>query len=111
MGLGSTAKRVSKVADLAEELYGRVQELRKEVAATRETVTDTNERVDTLERELAEQRAIVEALAAEQGVDPAAVVEGVTEDEDQGRDATEDEGQDADGETADGGAERQGATE
>jgi septal ring factor EnvC (AmiA/AmiB activator) len=71
MGLGSTAKRLSKVTDLAEDLYTRVQQLREEVAATRETVTDTNERVESLEAELAEQRAVLEALAEERGLDPA----------------------------------------
>jgi len=75
MGLGSTAKRLSKVADVAEDIYGRIQQLREEVDATRETVEDTNERVATLEAELAEQRAIVEALAAERGVDPEDAVE------------------------------------
>lgn len=77
MGLGSTAKRLSKVADLAEELYGRVQQLREELAATRTTVEDTNERVADLEAALDEQRALLEAVAAETGVDPETATEDV----------------------------------
>lgn len=77
MGLGSTAKRLSKVADLAEELYGRVQQLREELAATRTTVDDTNERVADLEAALDEQRALLEAVAAETGVDPETATEDV----------------------------------
>lgn len=81
MGLGSTAKRLSKVADVAEDIYGRIQQLREELDATRETVEETNERVATLEDELAEQRAIVEALASQQGVDPADAVERADDDD------------------------------
>lgn len=72
MGLGSTAKRVQKMVELAESLYERVIELREQVAAMRETVDDTNGRVAELETELAEQRALLEAVAESQGVDPAA---------------------------------------
>lgn len=84
MGLGSTAKRLSKVADVAEDIYGRLQRLREEVDATRETVEDTNGRVATLEAELAEQRALLEAVADEQGVDPDEVVGGAEGDEGSG---------------------------
>lgn len=77
MGLGSTAKKLSKVADTAEKLYGRVQDLREEVAATRETVDDTNERIAAIEEELEEQRALLEALADENDVDAEAVTADV----------------------------------
>ena len=71
MGLGSTAKKVQKLADLAEQLYTKVNEMRAEVNEMRQTVAATDERVGELEGELAEQRALVEALAREQGIDPA----------------------------------------
>ncbi|MBP2250772.1 chromosome segregation ATPase [Halarchaeum solikamskense] len=75
MGLTSTANTVSKLSDLAEKLYKRVEAIRKRVEGMSETVGDTNERVERLEGELAEQRALVEALAAESGVDVKATLE------------------------------------
>lgn len=78
MGLGSTAKKLQKVADTAEELYARLNDLRDQVREMQNTVGETHERVDRLETENAEQRAILEALAEERGVD----VESVTADVD-----------------------------
>jgi predicted nucleic acid-binding Zn-ribbon protein len=74
MGFGSTAKKLQKVTEYAEKLYDRFEKLRNEVEALRETVEDTNDRVATLERQLAEQRALVEALAEQDGVDVEAAV-------------------------------------
>lgn len=75
MGLTSTANTVSKLSDLAEKLYKRVEAIRKQVEGITETVDNTNERVARLEDELAEQRALVEALAAESGVDVEATLD------------------------------------
>ncbi|MFC6976007.1 DUF5798 family protein [Halomicroarcula sp. GCM10025709] len=73
MGLGSTAKKIQKVADIAEELYSKVNELKSQLQELRGTVEETNDRVDELDRELAEQRALLEAVAEEQGIDVATV--------------------------------------
>ncbi|WP_255196812.1 DUF5798 family protein [Halorarius litoreus] len=69
VGLGDTAKKIQTVADKAEKTYKRLEELREQVNQTRDTVNDTNERVAQLETEMAEQRALIEALATELGVD------------------------------------------
>ncbi|WP_255150536.1 DUF5798 family protein [Halorarius halobius] len=69
VGLGDTAKKIQTVADKAEKTYNRLEQLRGQVEETRETVNDTNERVTELETQLAQQRAIIEALAEESGVD------------------------------------------
>ncbi len=69
MGLGSTAKKLQTVAEVAEKLYTKVNELREEVDAMRETVTTTEERVERLEKEAAAQRALLEALAHQEGID------------------------------------------
>ena len=74
MGFGSTAKKLQKVTEYAEQLYERFEKLRGEVDELRGTVEDTNDRVATLERQLAEQRALVEALADRDGVDVEAAV-------------------------------------
>lgn len=74
MGLGSTAKTLQRVADMGEEVYSRLNEVRAQLKQLRDTVEETNEHVASLESEIAEQRAILDALAEKQGVD----VESVT---------------------------------
>ena len=75
MGLGSTAKKIQKVSDVADDVYTKVNELKTQLQNLRQTVEATNDRVDDVDRELAEQRALIEALAEEQGIDTAAVLE------------------------------------
>lgn len=74
MGIGGTAKKLQKVAEMGEELYKRINDLRTQVAEMRETVTATHERVDRLENEVAEQRAILAALAEHEGIDVDALI-------------------------------------
>ncbi|WP_435179619.1 DUF5798 family protein [Halorussus sp. AFM4] len=69
MGLGSTAKKVQKLADTAEKLYSKLNELRDQVTEMREKLDTTSERVERLERENAEQRALLEAIAEDRGID------------------------------------------
>ena len=69
MGLGGTAKKLQKVTDMAEDVYARLNDLREQIVEIRETTKETSDRVDRLERETAEVRALVEALAEQEGVD------------------------------------------
>ncbi len=69
MGLGSTAKKIQKVADTAEKLYAKLNEMREQLLEMRETLETTNERVERLEAENAHQKALIEALAREEGID------------------------------------------
>jgi predicted nucleic acid-binding Zn-ribbon protein len=69
MGFGDTAKRIQTLADKAERTYQKINELRSEVEETQTTVLDTSERVQALENEMAEQRAVLDAVAREVGVD------------------------------------------
>ncbi|MDH5020773.1 DUF5798 family protein [Halobacterium rubrum] len=78
MGFGSTAKKLQKVTEMADKLYERFEKLREQVSDLTGTVEETNDRVADLEAELAEQRAIVEALAERRGVDVDTVVEDAT---------------------------------
>ncbi len=74
MGLGGTAKKLQKVANMAEELYKKLNQLRDQLQATQEQVETTNQRVTDLRKDVAEQRALVEALAEKQGVDVESVL-------------------------------------
>lgn len=109
MGLGSTAKTLQRVADMGEELYSRLNEVRSQLKQLRDTVEETNDHVASLESEIEEQRAILNALAEKQGVDVESVVAEVhiEEAEETGiEDGSEDtaiengdQGTDVDGET------------
>jgi len=74
MGFGSTAKKLQKVADIADDLYTKLNEQREQLQELRSTVESTSDRVDAIDREQAEQRALLEALAEEQGLDTDAVL-------------------------------------
>ncbi|WP_256290640.1 DUF5798 family protein [Halobellus inordinatus] len=74
MGLGGTAKKLQKVTEMAEDVYTRLNDLRDQVVQMRETTQETSDRVDRLEREAAEMRALLDALAEKEGID----VESVT---------------------------------
>ncbi|QAU11841.1 hypothetical protein EKH57_03205 [Halorubrum sp. BOL3-1] len=69
MGFGNTAKKIQTLADRAERTYKKINELREEVEETQTTVLDTSDRVKALEVEMAEQRAVLDAVAQEVGVD------------------------------------------
>jgi outer membrane murein-binding lipoprotein Lpp len=69
MGLGNTAKKLQRVADMAETLYQKIDELRSQVNEVREHVEATSQRVERIERDLDDQRAVLDALAREQGID------------------------------------------
>ena len=95
MGLGGTARKLQKVTDMAEDVYTRLNDLRDQIVEMRETTQETSDRVDRLERETAEVRALVEALAEQEGID----VERVTAEAHIAE--AEREGADADQETLD----------
>ena len=74
MGLGGATKKLQKVADMGEELYGKMNELREQILEVRETVGNTNERVSTLENKVDQQGALLEALAHDRGLDVDAIL-------------------------------------
>jgi predicted transcriptional regulator len=81
MGLGGTAKKLQKIAEMAEDVYQRLNEMREELRLTKETVEETKNRVDSLDSEVAEQRALITAIAEEQGIDVESVRASVHVDE------------------------------
>lgn len=69
MGLGSTTKKIQTIAEKAEQVYAQVDELRKQLASLQEKVDVTHDTVSDLKVKHEQNRALLEALAAEQGVD------------------------------------------
>jgi methyl-accepting chemotaxis protein len=74
MALG-TAKKLQKVAHAAEELYGKMNEVIGRLTDLEAEVERTSAQVDHIEYDLAEQRALLEAVAAAEGLDPDDVLE------------------------------------
>lgn len=77
MGLGSTAKKLQNLVDVAEDLYQRVNDLRDRLVRMESTIDETSERVETVEEDVAETRAILEAIAEDQDIDIDAALEDV----------------------------------
>jgi DNA anti-recombination protein RmuC len=75
MGLGGTAKKLQKVMDAAEQLYSKMNEIIGELKDLQGEVESTSEQVDRIERDLARQRAVLEAIANQQGIDVAQVID------------------------------------
>lgn len=83
MGFGSTAKKVQKLADVAEKTYSRLNDLREDLNDLRGTVEETGDRVRRLERRVETQQALLEAIAEEHDLDVDAVLtESAIEDAD-----------------------------
>ena len=74
MGFGDTAKKVQTVADTAEKLYTRINELRDQLQALRREVDETSEQVDRIEHEVESQRALLVALAEQGDIDVESVL-------------------------------------
>jgi len=90
MGLGGATRKLQKVADMGEELYSRINELRDQILEMRETVTETNRRVAALENKVDGQAAILEALAETEGIDVDEVLTEVAIEEAEGAEDGED---------------------
>ena len=69
MDITGTKKKIQRVSKLAEESYKKMNQLVEQVQRMQADLETTSEQVDHIEYDLAEQRAILDALAAEQGLD------------------------------------------
>ena len=109
MGLGSTARKIQGISDKAEQMYKQVQELQGRIITLEEEVDDTHETVKSLDHRMAEQHALLLAIAEEQGLDAesilaeAAIEEAEAAADDAGEDgATDESGTDDGVESTDG---------
>lgn len=75
MDLGNTAKKLQRATKVAEESYKKMNELLERIQRLQEDLETTSRQVDRIERDVAEQRALLEALADREGVDTEAVLE------------------------------------
>jgi len=99
VGLGNTKQKIQTMIDQAEKAYTKMNEVRDDVEQLRQQLEHTSEQVDSVSHELAEQRAVVEALAEKEGIDVEQVIaDAVIEDAEEGTDG---ETAGTDGDTAD----------
>lgn len=103
MGLGGTAKKLQRMIDMAEQTYNRINEVREQLNGLRTTVEETGDRVESLEAEQREQRALLEALADEQGVDIDDALANVGQADSDGTSGGASDGDGTDGDGVDGG--------
>jgi methyl-accepting chemotaxis protein len=101
MGLGSTAKKVQKLAELAEKMYKRINQMLEQLQDLKGTVEETGDRVEQLERELDEQRTLLEAIAREHDLDVDNVVTDAVIEDAEDNDAIANADQRDSGETSD----------
>ena len=98
VGLGNTKQKIQTMIDQVEKAYAKMNEVRDDVEKLRQRVEHTSDQVDTVSHELAEQRAVVEALAEKEGIDVDQVIaDAVIEDaegSDDGADAASQESAD-----------------
>ncbi|MFP8952356.1 DUF5798 family protein [Natrialbaceae archaeon A-arb3/5] len=69
MGLGSTAKKIQGLSDRAEAMYKQVQQLQERIIRLEDEMDDTHDTVKRIDHQITEQRALLLAIAEEQGID------------------------------------------
>ena len=69
MDITATKKRIQRLIKVAEESYKKISKLMEQMEQLQTDMETTSGQVDQMERELAEQRVLLEAVAKQQGVD------------------------------------------
>ena len=75
MDIAGTKKKIQRATKVAEESYKKMNEMLERMQEMEEDLQTTSNQVDHIEYELAEQRALLEAVAREQGLDVDEVLE------------------------------------
>ena len=74
MDIGGIKTKIQQVLDAAEQLYAKMNEVVEQLTELTERLEATDQRLMAVERRVAEQRALVEALAEREGIDADAVL-------------------------------------
>lgn len=70
MGLGSTARKIQKLSDTAEELYHKLGEILERIREIEHSIEDSSDRLRTIEHRLDQQAVLIEAIAEANDIDP-----------------------------------------
>ncbi|MEF8822202.1 MAG: DUF5798 family protein [Halovenus sp.] len=77
MDITGTKNKIQRVIKVAEESYKKINEVIEKIEKLQTDLATTSDQVDHIEMELAEQRALIERLAEEQGLDIEAILADV----------------------------------
>jgi DNA anti-recombination protein RmuC len=69
MDITGTKKKIQRASKIAEKSYKKMNELLERMQRMEQDLETTSQQVDQMEYEMAEQRALLEALATQQGLD------------------------------------------
>lgn len=69
MDIGGTKKKIQRVTKVAEQSYKKMNEMMERIQHLQEDLETTSNQVDHIEYQLAEQRALLESLAEQEGLD------------------------------------------
>ena len=69
MDIAGTKRKIQRVTKVAEESYKKMNEMLERMQEMENELQTTSQQVDHIEYELAEQRALLEAMAEQQGLD------------------------------------------
>ncbi len=75
MDIAGTKQKLQRMMKVADASYKKITELVERMEKLQNDLETTSEQVDVIEYDLAEQRAILEAIAESQGVDVETVLE------------------------------------
>jgi septal ring factor EnvC (AmiA/AmiB activator) len=69
MDIAGTKKKIQRATKVAEESYKKMNEMMEKIQQLQEDLATTSTQVDHMEHDLAEQRALLEAIADQHGLD------------------------------------------
>jgi len=75
MDIAGTKKKIQRATTVAEESYKKINELLDKIQRLQEDMETTSRQVDRLEYDIAQQRAIIEAMAENEGLDVEEIIE------------------------------------
>lgn len=91
MDIAGTKKKIQRLSKVAEETYKKINEMMERIQKLQEDLETTSKQVDEIEYDLAEQRAILQALAEDQALDVDAILDDADLPERPGTDEESDE--------------------
>lgn len=75
MDIAGTKQKLQRMMKIAEESYKKMNEMMEKMQRLQEDMTETSDQVDRMEYDLAEQRALLYALAEKEDLDIEAILE------------------------------------
>jgi DNA anti-recombination protein RmuC len=69
MDIAGTKKKIQRLSKIVEKSYKKINEMLERMQTVEEDLDKTSQKVDNIEYDLAQQRAILDALATDRGID------------------------------------------